>query len=266
MKRVPAHSHMQNGSHVADERQALESRLGTLHAILRELEDLNEQKEAVYARYRHLYRPLAQPWRKGKWWLWFFALGTGTFFVIPLIMSMFSSLLPDVTDSSSTMAYALTILFLPPIVAIVGATVIKHQYNRRLLPGKNAKIRHANQATRARVEQEAAPEVAALDQRIQEISDSYSNFGYVGFFPDRYLNSVDVRRCWNFVRDHRAFSVQQAINLLEEELHRSRMENFQAAQLAEQERARRTAQVGNLMNAFGQIQLHQDLRDIRDRL
>lgn len=253
---------MQNGSHVADDRQALESRLNTLYALLRQLEELNEQRDAVYARYRHLYRPLAEPWGKGMWWLWFFLLGTGTF----VVLSMSLRVLPELESTSALVTFTVTAMLLPPVVAIVGATIVKRHYNTRRLPVKNDEITRENRATRERIEEMAAPDVTAIDRKIGEVSDAYNTFGYVGFFPERYLNSADVGRCWNFVRDHRAFSVQQAIDLLEEELHRARMENFQAAQLAENERTRRMVQVGNLINAIGHFQTHQDLRDIHDRM
>jgi len=216
----------------------------------------------VYARYRHLYRPLAEPWGRRMWWLWFFVLGTGTFIVLPLPLRV----LPELESTSSMMAFTMTLILLPPVVAIVGAGVIKRHYNRRRLPAKNEMITRQNRATRERIEEMAAPDLAAIDQQISEVRDAYKTFGYAGFFPEHYLNSADVGRCWNFVRDHRAFSVQQAINLLEEELHRARMENFQAAQLAENERTRRMVQVGNLINAIGHFQTHQDLRDIHDRM
>ena len=251
---------------MADERQQLESRLSTLRVILRHLEELHEQRRAIYARHSHLYRPLAQPWGKGPWWLLYFAVGTLTFIVWSVVGRAILQLADHNDDMGPFIVFALGMFVVPTIVAIVGASVIRSRYNKQGLPKKNAAIRDLNEQTRDRIEQMVGPEIATIDAEIQSASDSYSAYGYVGFFPERYLNSADVTRCWEFVRDHRAFSVQQAINLLEEELHRTRMENFQAAQLAEQERARRTAQVGNLINAFGHLQTHRNLRDIHDRL
>ena len=259
----PDSLNMQNGYHVADDRRDLETRLSTLHTILRQFEDLGAQREAVYARNSNLFRSPAKPWSKGMWWLWFFALGTGTFLAWGLLVQPIVRMLPGNGITVPAVLYTIGIFLAPPIAAIVGANLAKRNYINRGLPKKNAEIRKANDETRARITRDAAPELEQIEARIQSARGAYKSQGFPGFFPDRYLNSNDVGQCWRYVRDHRAVSVQQAINLLEEELHRARMENAQAAQLAEQQRTRRNVQVGNIINAIGHIQTQQTIRDWR---
>ncbi|WP_298036775.1 hypothetical protein [uncultured Microbacterium sp.] len=232
------------------QRVQLEQRIAGLFHLLQRFENLQQQKEAVYQRHAHLYTPYKPKWRAGMYWLWVL-LGTIALTIIVAMiffgaMSAWSSTYQS--DSSAQPPVSVAALFLTPLpVALILAGVLVAVRNGRV-PAKNAQIEAANQATAQQIAQLAAPEVGPIDAQLAAARKEYRE-NYNGWWPEKYLNTVDVGACWHIVHDRHVSTIQEAVKELIEDQHKQAVLDMHAAQIAEQQRATRVAQVNGVINA-----------------
>lgn len=231
----------------ADQRAHIENRLNLLHGLLRRFEGLEQQKETVYQRHQHRYAKYQTTWRAGMYWLWVLL------FTIAFTIIVFSTAIPlsmNAAEESAGASMGFLALFLLPFpLALIAAGVFSGVRNAQI-PKVNAKREQANQATANQIAEETWPEIAPIEAQLDQSRQEYQQ-GFRGWFPSKYLTSNDVGACWHIVHDHRASTVESAINAYETELHRQRLENLAASQLAEQQRATQAAKMGNMINAVG---------------
>lgn len=232
-----------NGSG-ATGREALASRLAGLFHVLQWFERLQAQQQAIYEQYAHRYRRYLTPWRGGKRVLIALALSVGVFFVLASVVIFMFQSLGNLNESTAMFLLALMYFGPLPIAFILVAL------RNASVPKRNAKREEANRRIAGKVERLAASELAPVRQEMQKAREEFTH-RFQGWFPAKYLTSADVGACWRLVEDHRASSVQEAINVYETELHRQRLENFAAAQVFEAQRAARVAALGNIINAVG---------------
>lgn len=232
-----------------DPRVQLESRLAALFHLLRHLESLQDEKDAVYARHAHRFVPYAQRWRAGMYWLWVL-ICTIVLTVIAAVASVAVITMTSATaqsDGSAGTAIAAVAFFLMPVpVSLLLAGVIVAIHNARLAAG-NAKRELRNRETAAEIDALLAPEVAPLDRQLAEGRRAYRE-GYDGWFPEKLLSSTDVGACWQIVHDHRATTVQEVVNRYRTDQHEQFLRDAATAQLTEQQRATRVAQVNGILN------------------
>lgn len=231
-------------------RAQLEQRIAGLFHLLQRFESLQQQKEAAYQRHAHLYTPYISKWRAGMYWLWVLIGTIALTIIVAMIffgaMSAWSNAYQS--DSSAQPPVGVAALFLTPLpVALILAGALVAVRNGRV-PAKNAQIEAANQAAAQRIAQLAAPEVGPIDAQLAAARKEYRE-NYNGWFPEKYRNSVDVGACWHIVHDGRASTVQEAVNALIEDQRHQAILDMHAAQIAEQQRATRVAQVNGVINA-----------------
>ncbi|MDQ4213187.1 hypothetical protein [Microbacterium capsulatum] len=229
-----------------DARFQLEQHLGGLYHLLTRFESLSEQKEAVYQRHAYLYQPYKKKWRAGMYWLWVL-IGT---VALTALTPVVGSIVYSATTPSDTVASVLVgiVLFLLPFpLALIAAGVIVPVRNRRV-PAMNARIEQSNQQAAVRIGELTAPEIHPIDRQLVQARREYSD-GYAGWFPEKYLSSADVAACWQIVHDHRASTVQEAVNRLLTDQHEQYLRDAASAQLVEQQRATRVAQMNGIINA-----------------
>lgn len=231
-------------------RAELEQRLGGLYHLLQRFEGLQDQKAAVFQRYSHLYSAFKKTWGAKMYWLWVL-IGTAALTVVVFIaivgtMSAWSA--GQRNDPGSQPPVGVVGLLLTPLpVALVLAGVLVLVHNGRV-PAANARVQARNENTARRITELAAPETAPLDAQLAQARSDYAAH-YAEWFPERYRNSDDVRACWQIVHDGRATTLPDALNALVEDQHRQYMRDVAAAQLAEQRRATRVAQLNGVINA-----------------
>ncbi|MDP9904543.1 hypothetical protein [Arthrobacter bambusae] len=225
--------HLEHAQQPADQRAVLEERLGGLYHLLRRLEGLQEQKDSVYQRHAHLYRPYKTKWRAKHYWLWALLLSVGLGPVFGLAMVVAGN------NSGGGMT--------PLLLALVASGILVGVRNSRL-PEMNAQIEQYNQETSKKIVEMAGPEVTPIESQLQQARQEF-NSRYLGWFPEKYLSSVDVGECWQIVHDHRASTVQEAVNRYLTDQHEQYLRDAANAQLAEQQRATRVAQTNGIINA-----------------
>ena len=237
----------------SDPRTQLADRLNGLYHLLLRLEGIQQQIDKAYQRHHHRYAIYKTKWRAGTYWLCVLIL---TIVLSVVAFTVFgisaTNLNSGGTPSSANAAAQLlmsAVFFLPLPVALVTAGVLVGVRNARI-PRVNAHREHINQQRSVKIGKDVAPEVAPfvaeLNQARQEFQSSFD-----GWFPMQYLTAEDVGACWQLVNSHRATTVEKAINEYETQLHRQRLENLAAAQIAEQQRSTKIAELGNIINAAG---------------
>lgn len=244
---------MNDAQQPSDPRSQLEDRLNRLYHLLRRFEGLQQQKDGIYQRYRHRYATYSTKWRAGSYWLWVLIL------TIVLSVVAFAVFVGNVASwntggatSNQNVAAQMSILvvFLLPLpAALVGSGVLMGVRNARI-PEVNAQRERLNQQRAAQIAVEVAPEVAPIEAQVNKVNQEFQS-SFRGWFPRQYLTSEDVAACWRLVSSHRASTVEKAINEYETQLHRQRLENLAAAQIAEQQRSIKVAALGNIINAAG---------------
>jgi len=245
------------------ERNQLAGWLNYIVELLDRLDRLSHEKASIQSRYRRppqptfrTYKPAPRKWR---WWVAFIISA-----IMAFIMTEIMFLLGGVIEEPPTHIF-FTVMFM--IMTIGPAFLLRFLRNRFLMSRlqelthrANKKREHENSVLQADWEhrQEAmsagnelvAAEERHIDLQLQQLANQFSQYVH-GRFPERYLDQEVVRFCASMVANHRANSVQDAINLYETELHRQRLENYAQAQLDEQRRATRVAMIGAVINAAG---------------
>lgn len=247
---------MSNAQQPADERAELENRLKRLYDLLGHFDGLQQQKEAVYQRYQHWYLGYKIKWRAGMYWLWVLILTMVLSVVAVMVFTAsvagwnagYGAGEPSTEDMAAQMSVLLVFL-LPLPVALVASGILVGARNARV-PKVNAQREQLNQERAAQVGEATAPKAGPIEAQLGQARQEL-NAEFRGWFPEKYLTAEDVEFCWQLVHDHRASTVENAIKEYETVLHRRRIENMAAAQLAEQQRTAKVAMLGNVINAAG---------------
>ncbi|MHA3724167.1 hypothetical protein ACXR2T_09840 [Leucobacter sp. HY1910] len=238
---------------MTDARAQLENKLAGLHGVLRRFEDLQAQEQAIYQQHQHRYVRYLNRWRGGMYWLWVLIL-TAVFsvFAFSIMVSAIGRASLEAGpsgsyESASSMMAPMLWLLLPLPLALIGAAVVLAIRNGGLAK-TNAKREQQNETIAQQIGNETWPAVQQVQAQLEQTRQEYRQ-GYSGFFPSDYLNTDDVRECWQIVHEYRASTVQDAMNVYKNVLHQRYLENMAAAQLATQERIERTAKISGIVQA-----------------
>lgn len=234
-----------------DPRTTLVSKLTYLHGWLRFVNERWQQKATI----AQSYQPL-MPFKK-KWGISSIVLGS-----VGLTLALFTVATP-VTDllykialepfisaewAEANTGVAMILMLTIPVVVSVGlAILIVYLRNRFLLSMQHSRAKRINQQREAHNQAVWAEEKqvnAQLKQAGQDFSDQIGTW-----YPQAYLYEEALAFCTQVIQNHRAKDIEGALNLYETELHRQRVENNQAALMAEQQRTQKLMIVGNVMNA-----------------
>lgn len=152
-------------------------------------------------------------------------------------------------------------LLLPFPIALIAAWVIVALRNSRLA-STNARRQRFNQAQAERNAPALRPHLAPIiEQREQVVLGLRESV--TGHFPPAYLHEEALVFVVNMFANHRANTITDAVNLYETELHRRRLENLAQAQLAEQQRATRVAQMNGVIAGVGHAATISAIRSYR---
>jgi hypothetical protein len=132
-------------------------------------------------------------------------------------------------------------------VALILATAIVLVRNKLILPRQNGRAERINLQREAHNDAVWAEEQQVDAQLNQASRDFATSIGTR--FPQAYLYDEAVVFCLQMVQNHRAASVSDALNLYDTELKHRQIQDMHAAQLAETQRMRKQAAVGNVINA-----------------
>lgn len=238
---------MENTQQSGDNRAQLEGLLSYLQNLLRYIDARWQEKTAIAQRYQPL-KPLNRKWGFLPFVLW----------TVGLVVLLTAIGTPIIQAWAKADAYAQGRIFYPNIqpltlvilgipVALILALAILLVRNKLVLPRLHARAERINQQRRTHNQAVSAEEQQVDAQLNQASRDFAANIG--NEFPQAYLYDEAVGFCLRMVRNHRAITIHDAINLYETERHRQRMENMQAWQLAEAQRMRRLMAVGTVVNA-----------------
>lgn len=223
-----------------------------MHKLLRWIDDRWQAKAAVAGKYQPMV-PFKKKW--GVLALALVAIGlTVVLFTVasPILERVYQALLgPFITEdwananTGVTVAIMFGVLFALSLVLAFAIVLLR---NKLVLPKQHA---WAEQVNRQRDASNSAvrAEEQQIDAQLQQAGHDFAQNIGTGFFPEAYRYEDAVVFCIQAVQNHRADSVGQAINLYESELSRRRVEDMQAEQLAEAQRARKLQAVGNVINA-----------------
>lgn len=238
---------MENVKQPDDPRAALVQRLTFMHDLLRWINERWQAKAVIAQRYQALML-LPKKWGFGRYALWVGILTAGMAFIGTIVFRAIGRAeLEEQGRSSLVNMQPLTVAILAFPVALFLALGVLLLWNKVLLPKQGTRVQRINGQRKAHNETVWSEEHqvdAQLKQAGQNLAQHIGNS-----FPQAYLHEDAIVFCIHVVRNHRANDVTSALNLYETELHRQRVENTQAAQLAEAQRARKLQAVGNVMNA-----------------
>lgn len=232
----------------SDPRKALVQRLGYLHQLLQYIDAQWRAKAALGQRYQAPV-PLKRRWR--TWVVLLIAVGAGT--VLSMIVAPIVEAWMHANNiggegiylaSFSTFDAAIWIL---PGTLIVGF-LVQLLRNRVVVPKQHAIAERENERREQSNAAVRAEEQQIDGQLVQAGRDLAQRVG-TDFYPEAYRHEEAVAFCAQAVQNHRANSVTAALNLYETELHRRRVEDMHAAQLAEAQRATKMQAAGNVINA-----------------
>ena len=235
-----------------DARAQLETQLVRLLNILNWIDARWQEKVTIEQRHQQLV-PLKTRWGVLALVLWTVGLVIALFTIgAPVMNAMFNLFLPNVTAewADANTGIVITVMLAIPLAVSVGlAFLIVLLRNKLILPWQLARLGRINQQRETHnvsVEREWQRVYALLNQASRDLE---AHLGGEFEFPQKYLNQDAVSFCVVAVRDHRARTVIDAINLYVRE---RTDEQRHAEYLAASERLRKTQAVGNVVNAVMQ--------------
>lgn len=234
-----------------DPRTALVSKLAYLHGWLLWVEERSQQQAAIAHRYQAL-APFAKKWGVLAFVLWAVGLTIASFTVASpvtgvVLNTVLGPLIP-MEWAKANVGTALMIMIATPVALSVGlALLITMLRNKLLLPWQHSRTHRTNEQRESHNKAVWVEEQEVNAQLTQAGEDFSSQIGT--WYPRAYLYKEAVAFCAQVVQDHRANDISTALNLYETELHQARVEDNQAAILAEQQRTQRLITAGNVINA-----------------
>lgn len=237
-----------NTERANDPRARLTEKLIYLNGLLRWIDERWQAKAAVAQK----YAPLEQP--KHKWGLRMFALLTAGITVVSAVIGapIIQVWARDQAKASGSIRLpnvdplAVAILSLP--VALILAAGILLFFNRVLLPRKHASTQAVNEQREVHNRAVWAEE-QQVNAQLNKAGQDFAQHVGTQFFPQAYLHQEAVAYCADMVHNHRANTVSEAINHYETDMWRRRMEQGQAAMIAEQQRTQKLVAIGTVVNA-----------------
>lgn len=161
------------------------------------------------------------------------------------------------------------LLLLAIVVALLTLSVLVKTYT----PIANYRISQENQRRFKSSMEAARNEIAPVAKELDQVRGAYAHGNYAELIPQKYNNIDSIHALLEIVRDHRASTMQEAVNCHVEDLHRQYMRHFADRQVAlsqlqfeEQRRNTRSVRFANVMNVG--MQAFQGARTratIRDR-
>lgn len=242
---------MENSQRSSDPRTALVGNLTHLREALRAQEELWRRKSAIAGNYQTL-ETLKKKWGVLSIVLWTIGFAIAAFTIASSVTNViYGTILgPFFTEewANANTGIAVTILIGLPIVLSAGlAVLVVFVRNRFVLHVQWSRAHRINQQRKTHNQTVWAEEQKVngqLKQVGKDLSESIGNW-----YPQNYLYDEAVSYCAQAINNHRANTITDAIEVYEKELHRQRMENLQAWDLAEQQRTQKLVAVGNVMNA-----------------
>lgn len=242
---------MENGHGDDAQRTALINKLTYLHGRQRFVNERLQQKATIAPRYQsHL--PLAKKWGILPIVLGSVALTLALFTVASPVVDLLYGIVLEpfmsVEWAEANTGVAILLMLAVPVVFATGlAILVVYLRNRFWLSKQHSRANRANQQREAHNQSVWIEEQqinAELGQAGQDLSARIGTW-----YPQAYLHEEALAFCTQVIRNHRANSIENALNLYETELYRQRTENNQAALLAEQHRTQKIVAIGNVMNA-----------------
>lgn len=231
-----------------EQREQLVQWLEHVRQLLREILHLERTRDAILATNAPPYLGHAQRWRGGEFIALAAVVYTGCFLVAGMALSVADGARTD-DDRWGSAAYVGGVLFWPAVAATAITAVLVTLHNRRV-PGLNRRRDEINQARYMDLVEAVRPQTAPIEARMAELAATYQR-DVGSHYPPAYVHDEAVSFFIDAVRNHRASTLSEAVNLYETELHRRRLENIAHAQLVEQQRATQVARTNGVINAFG---------------
>lgn len=200
-----------------------------LVALLAELYTLTQRIESDYEEKARIEGQFPEPKPPLKPWGW---KGFAVSIVVSLIV------LSRILSNLGILANLIYLLW--PAVGI-GIPIL---WNKSLVHRANERRQQSNRELAVRVRDATAD----VDAKLVESGRVYAT-RFASMYPEAYVYSDAVAFCVNAIRNHRADSVGESINLYETERHRQRLEQNQEQMLEEQHLIRRQQAGQAVVNA-----------------
>lgn len=146
-------------------------------------------------------------------------------------------------------------------VSLPPAFVIKSAINKAIIR-KNEEIRLTNIKINEKNESLYAAEQETIRQ-IQNVREQYAR-EILPWYPADYCSIEEAEFFLNAVRNYRADSIKEAVNLYEDTSHKMRMEQAQQQMLQKQDSMVRQMKLNNLL-AIGNMAMQADTQNAIDR-
>ena len=140
------------------------------------------------------------------------------------------------------------------LIAIIVMTIVFRKLITMAMHWRNKKIERQNQAIRARNAEIINGQTALRQQEEYAVNEfnrikAELNSMIQGWYPQAYLDSESAKFFLHLVENYRANTMQEAVNLWEEEKYRRKIEDAQREMIEEQRRMVKQQQLTNMLAA-----------------
>lgn len=143
-------------------------------------------------------------------------------------------------------------IYVPTMFASAFTLMLLHN---AYVPVANNKIAQENNRKLTSARKLASGEIAPVATELDRIREAYAKGNFAELMPEKYNNIESVHALLDIVKDHRASTIQEAVNCYVEDMHREYMRKFADRQIAiselqleEQKRTTRAVHFANVMN------------------
>lgn len=235
-----------------DPRAELEARLDYVLGLIRRGQQLVVSEQQIHAKYQSWYLGYKKRWGAGMYFLLALAIIVVLYILSPIMQyatALIFGAMGAGSDQAAISIARLVLGLLPLFAGFVLAGVIVALWNKRVLVA-NARIQDENQRRSVDVAAAMNPELDVVFSQMDQVRVGLRQYAE-GWIPRDYFSDEVVGFCLTMARNHRASTLQEALNLYETEQHRMRMENLAQAQLEQQRRTQQAVMLGNFINAVG---------------
>lgn len=248
-------------------REELVAWMNSVRGLLRFIDQRSQRKAEIANSYQSA-TPMKKNWGILAVVLWAVAFLVVLFTVGSVVLdAIYGAVLgPFISQEQGEANQGLMVvlmLALPVLVSVIMAVLVVLFRNLVLVRRQHARAqivnqRHDEHNTKLRTEERE------IDAELSHAGDELRE-NVLGVFPEKYLYDDAVAYCTELVASHRANSIIEAINLYETEMHRRRIEDMHAAQLAEAQHHSRLQALGNVINAAGHAATSSAVRSERQK-
>lgn len=225
------------------DRAEVKERLSIIYHLLKQFDDRRAARDGLLSvELEEMGSAAGTVWRTVGLWLLFGGVSA---------VAVMSIGLED--DQAGGVMEVLTMLVSPAL-----ALLLVLRWRSRVLR-ENEEKRQRNDALGVEHAKSVQPQVEALDAEIARDLDAATR----DFFPRSYLNADTVCECWHLVADYRASTVSEAISEYERILHRRRLEDHAAAQVAAADRTASMVAISTVMNMLESKRTRDEIRDTK---